>query len=60
MVQFQWMDACFDHLTNEMYQINTRVGRIACRQARLGGFTTSPSPYPQVSANEDDDAGDNK
>ena len=34
--------------------MNTRVGRIARRQALLGGFVESPSPLPEAS--EDDEA----
>ena len=49
-----------DYLTNEMCQITTRVGRIARRQARLGGFAPSPSLSPEASADEDDDAGDDE
>ena len=56
------MDACLDTLTTEMYQVNTRVGRIARRQARLGGFVESPSPPPEASedneASKDDDDSD--
>ena len=37
--------------------MTTRVGRIAQRQARLGGFVASPSPSPQASEGEDDDDG---
>ena len=37
--------------------MNTRVGRIARRQARLDGFVESPSPPPEAS--EDDDDSDN-
>ena len=48
------MDACLDTLTTEMYQVNTCVGRIAKRQACLGGFMESPSPPPEAS--EDDKA----
>ena len=40
--------------------MNTRAGRIACRQARLGGFAPSPSLSPEASADEDDDAGDDE
>jgi len=58
MAQFQHMDACLSSLTDEMCQMNTRVNRIACRQAHLGGFTASPSPSPKALADEDDDAGD--
>ena len=40
--------------------MNTRVGRIAHRQARLGGFIPSPSPFPEASANKNNDAGDDE
>ena len=36
-----------------------RVGRIAWRQARLGGFVESPSPSPEASKDEDDDGDSN-
>ena len=49
-----------DYLTNEMCQITTRVGHIARWQARLGGFTPSPSPSLGASTDEDDDAGDDE
>ena len=46
----------FDHLTNEMCQMNTRVGRITCRQARMPGFAPSPSPVcPTASPSIDDE-----
>ena len=32
-----------DHLSNEMCQMNTRIGRIARQQSCLGGFAHSPS-----------------
>ena len=35
--------------------MNTRVGRIAWRQARLGGFVESPSPSPEAFEDEDSD-----
>ena len=64
MVQLQQMEANFgghlDYLTDEMCQMNTRVGCIARRQAHIGDFVPSLSPSPQASANEDDDAGDDK
>ena len=50
------MDARLDTLTTELYQVNTRVSRIARRQARLGGFVESPSP--PLEASEDDDDSD--
>ena len=44
------------YLTTEMYQVNTRVSRIARWQACLGGFVKSPSP--PLEASEDDDDSD--
>ena len=62
MAQLQWMEADFgghlDYLTDEMYQMNNRVNRIACRQARIGGFAPSLSPSPEASADKGDDADD--
>ena len=55
MAQLQRMDACLDTLITELYQMNTRVSRIARQQARLGGFVESPSPSPEASEDEDDD-----
>ena len=49
-----------DYLTNEMCQINTRIGRIARRHARISGFGSSPSPSPEASADEGDDVDDYK
>ena len=49
------MDACLDTLSDELYQVNTRVGHIARRQARLGGFVESPSPSLEASKEEDED-----
>ena len=54
MAQLQRMDARLDTLTTELYQVNTRVNRIARRQARLGGFVESPSPQPEASEDDDD------
>ena len=51
------MDAHLDTLSTELYQVNTHVGRIARRQARLGGYVESP--YPPPAAFEDDDDSDN-
>ena len=48
------MAACLDTLTTKLYQVNTRVGRIARRQARLGGFVESPSPPLEASKDDDD------
>ena len=54
MVQFQCMDAHLDTLNDELCQVNTRVGRIVRRQARLGGFVESPSLPPKASEDDDD------
>ena len=61
MVQLQHMDARLDTLSIELYQVNVRVGRIARRQAIMGGFapkaTLSP-PSPMASDSKDEDADD--
>ena len=56
MAQFQRMDARLDTLSIELYQVNTCVGRIARRQACLGGFMDFPSP--PLEASEDNDGSD--
>ena len=58
------MDARLDTLSTELYQVNIRVGRIARRQATIGGFAPEPTPSPPhpVASNsdaEDDDDDDN-
>ena len=55
IAQLQRMDACLDTLSTELFQVNTYVGRIARRQAHLGGFVESPSPPPKASKDDDDD-----
>ena len=55
MAQLQRMDACLDTLSDELCQMNTRVDRIAQRQAAMGGFTTYISPSPPASEDESDD-----
>ena len=58
MAQLQRMDARLDTLSIELYQVNVRVGRIAWRQASIGGFApkATPSPlYPVASDSEDED-----
>ena len=60
MAQLQRMDARLDYLTDEMCQMNTRVSRIAHRQAHIGGFGPSSSPSPEASTDEDDDVGDDE
>ena len=50
----------FNHLSDEMCQMNTRISRIARRQSCLGGFAPSPSPEPteksSFGGDNDDDA----
>ena len=56
MAQPQHVYVHIDTLSTELYQVNTRVSRIARREACLGGFVESPSPPPKASkASEDDD-----
>ena len=60
MAQLQRMDACLDTLFTELCQVNVHVGRIARRQATMGGFAPEafpPSP-PLVAFESDDDDDD--
>ena len=66
MAQLQRMDARLDTLSTELYQVNVRVGRIARRQATMGGFAPEPTPSPphpiasdSNAEDDDDDDGDN-
>ena len=53
------MDDCLDTLSTKLYQVNTHVGCIARRHARLGGFVESPSPPLEAfETSEDDDDDD--
>ena len=63
MAQLQRIYACLDTFSTELYQVNIRVGRIARRQASMGGFAPEATPSPPSlvvsdSENEDDDDGD--
>ena len=63
MAQLQRMNARLDTLSTKLYQVNVHVGRIARRQAIMGGFAleATPSPPPSVAFDlEDkiDDKGD--
>ena len=60
MVQFQRMDARLDTLSDELCQVNTRVGYIAKRQACLGGFVEFPSPSLKASEYDSDDDDDDE
>ena len=63
MAQLQCMDAHLDTLFTELYQVKVQVGRIAQRQAAMGGFTPKPTPSPphliasDSDAEDDDDGG---
>ena len=64
MAQLQHMEARLDTLSTELYQVNVRAGRIARRQASIGGFApeatpSPPSPVASDSEDEDDADGDN-
>ena len=63
MAQLQCIDARLDTLSTELYQVNVRVGRIARRQASIGGFApeatpSPPSPVASSFEDKDDDDGD--
>ena len=54
------MDARLNTLSDELCQVNTRVGHIAKQQARLNNFVEPPSPSPKASkdheaSNDNDD-----
>ena len=46
MAQLVCMDARLDTLSDELCQVNTRGGRIACREAVMGGFTNDSASSP--------------
>ena len=58
MAQLQRMDAHLKTLSTELYQVNVRVGRIARRQAAMGGFALEPTPSPPHPVAFDSDAED--
>ena len=59
MAQLVHMDARLDTLSDELCQVNTRVGRIAWQQAVTSGFTVASSPSPPASEDESDDGSGN-
>ena len=63
MAQLQHIYAHLDILSTKLYQVNVCVGRMALRQATMGGFAPEASlPPPLLVASdseaEDDDDGD--
>ena len=55
MAKLVCMDARLDTLNDELCQVNTRVSRIARRQAVMGGFIIASSSSPPTSKDESDD-----
>ena len=53
------IDAHIDTLNGELCQVNTCVGRIAQRQAVMGGFTVTSSPSPPASKDKSDNGSSN-
>ena len=47
---------CLDYLTDEMCQMNTRIGCIARRQAHISGYGPSPSLSLEAFLDDEDDA----
>ena len=58
MVQLQRMDARLDTLSTELYQVNVCVGRIAQRQASMGGFAPEATPPRSPVASDSEDEND--
>ena len=67
MAQLMCMEAHLDTLSDELCQVNTRIGRIARRQAEMGDYTTPSTPMAltdesngsnSVDASDDEDNGD--
>ena len=57
MAQLQRMDARLDTLSDELCQVNTRVGRITQCQVEIGGYTMPSTPVaPADESDADDDA----
>ena len=49
------MDAHLDTLSDELCQVNSRVGHIARQQTVMGGFTVASSPSLEASEDKSDD-----
>ena len=52
------MDAHLDTLSDELCQVNTRVGRIARRQSEMGGYTMPSTLVAPADKSDADDAND--
>ena len=55
MAQLQRMDALLDTISDELCQVNTRVGCIARRQAEMGGYSMPSTPMAPTDENDTDD-----
>ena len=53
--QLERMDARLDTLSDELCQVNSRVGHIARQQVQMGGFVPFPSPSPKAFDEDDTD-----
>ena len=49
------MDARFNTLSDDLCQVNTCVGRIARRQAEMGGYTMPSTPVAPTNESDADD-----
>ena len=58
MAQLQRMDARLDTFTDELCQVNTRVGCIDRRQAEMGGYTMPSTLMALTEESDADDADD--
>ena len=58
MAQLQHMDACLNALSDELCHVNTRVGHIAKRQAKMGGYTMPSTPVALADESDADDVDD--
>ena len=52
------MDARLDTLSDELCQVNTCIGRIARRQAEMGGYTMPSTPVAPTDESDADDEDD--
>ena len=59
MTQLVRMDAHLDTLSDELCQVNIRVGHITRRQVVMGGFIVASSLSPEASEDESDNGSDN-
>ena len=56
MAQLQRMNACLDTFNDELCQVKTCVGRIAQRQAEMGGYTMPSTPVASTDESDESDS----